>query len=193
MEPLESMYSKLKSTCIYSLSGHTLVDCELQTYAEGLNLAYDALAQLEKESFTATASDYGLTLREQQLGIHAHGDTVERRAAILNLCAVTPVNFTRGDVQRALNAAGLNCEICENTAAQKLYINCPAEDTDQTAQDSAMKIANLFLPAHLNAELDFRSISWNNIDQEDDTFDARDGLDLAWDSIDCYENAVLQI
>ena len=193
MKALESMRLKLMEIQIYALTGTSAVDWELQSYAAGLDLAYDALTELENESFAATASDYGLTNRENQFGISGQGTLEERRAAILKLGAITPNDFTRSGMERALNVVGLNTDICENTAEKKLYVNCLGETRDDTARKSALKVAKLFLPAHLNAELDFRSISWNNIDQTDDTFDTRDGLDLTWDSIDGYGNALMQV
>jgi hypothetical protein len=193
MRALESMCLKLKSTGIYTLSGNTLVDYELQSYAEGLDLVYDALMELEKESFTVTASDYGLSMREQQFKIAVNGEADERRTSILKLGAITPSDHTKFGIQDAMNTAGVFCEICENTTAEKLYVNCLEEGADTAARNSAKQIAKLFLPAHLNAELDFRSISWNNTDQTDETFDTKDTRDLTWDSIDNYENAMLQL
>ena len=193
MRALESMYSKLKSAKIYALNGNTIVDYELMAYAEGLNLAYDMLQELEEESFAVTASSYGISLREQQFGLTAQGGTEQRRAAILSLGAVTPNDFTRTGIQRAMNAAGFCCEICEAIGTEKLYVNSLTQAADTEERDCAIKTAKLFLPAHLNAELDFRSILWNNIDQMDETFDSHDGAELVWDSIDCYENALLQI
>jgi len=193
MTALESMVSKLKATGIYTLSGGSLVDYELQAYAAGLNMAIDTLAQLEDESFIATAADYGISNRETQFQVGAYGGSEERRAALLKRGAITPNDFTKADMERVLTIAGLNAEICENTAAKKLYVNCLSETADNVAMQSALRIAKLFLPAHLNAELDFRSISWNNIDQLDECFDTKDSFGYTWDAIDCYGNAMLQI
>lgn len=193
MNALESMVSKLKVTGIYTLGGDSVVDYELQAYAAGLNMAIDALAQLENESFIATASDYGISNRESQFHVAAYGSADDRRTALLKRGAITPNNFTKGDMERALTMAGLNAEICENTAAQKLYVNCLSETADNAAMQSALRIAKLFLPAHLNAELDFRSISWNNIDNLDECFNTKDSLGYTWDAIDCYGNAMLPI
>ena len=193
MKALESMRLKLQTLRIYSLTESSVVDCELQAYAVGLNLAYDALTELQNESFVATATGYGLFNRENQFVIGSQGTTEERRTAILKLGAITPNDVTRTDMERDLCAAGLNAVICENTAEQILYINCLGESQDETVRKAAIKAANLFLPAHLNAELDFRSISWNNIDQEDQSFDTEDGLDFTWDMVDHYENAMLQL
>ena len=101
MTALESMRLKLKAIQIYALTGTTAVDYELKAYAAGLNLAYDALTELENESFTATASDYGLTSRENQFGINGQGTVEERRAAILKLGAITPNDFTRSGMERS--------------------------------------------------------------------------------------------
>jgi hypothetical protein len=193
MNALESMVKKLKGAGIYTLRGDSVVDYELQAYAAGLNLAIDALSQLENESFLPTATGYGISYWESQFQVEAQGSTEERRAALLKRGAITPNNFTKTDMERVLTMAGLNAEICENTAAKRLYVNCLNETTDDAARRSALKTAKLFLPAHLNAELDFRSISWNNIDKLDESFDKKDSLGYTWDAIDCYGNAMLQI
>lgn len=193
MRPFESMTSKLKATGLYALSGSTLVDFELQAYAAGLGMAYDVLKELENESFTATASGYGLLNRENQFRIGAADTTENRRIAILKYGAITPNDFTKTDMERALTLAGLNAEICEYTAEKKLYVNCLGEAADEAARQSALKIAKLFLPAHLNAELDFRSISWNNTDSKDESFDTKDSFDYTWDAIDCFGNAMLYL
>lgn len=192
MRALESMREKLKATGLYTIAKNSAVDCELQAYAVVLDTAQDTLAELERESFVATALEYGISMRETLFGITGSGTAEERRAAILKLGAVTPNDFTRAAMVRILGIAGLQTEICENTAANRLYVNCLG-NTDEAARKKALKIANMFLPAHLNAELDFRSISWNNIDGKDDPFDAWDILDLTWDAIDHYESALLTI
>jgi hypothetical protein len=193
MNALDSMTAAMKPTGLYVLTGSTAVDFELQAYAAELDLIYDALVLLERESFAATAAGYGLTLRLRQFGLPSGGSVEAERAAVLELGAVTPDDFTGDGVVSALNAAGLACEITENAVAQKLYLNCSAELVSSASRNAAVKTAKLFLPAHLNAELDFRSISWNNIDQADNAYDALDALDLTWDAVDCYQNAVLQI
>jgi hypothetical protein len=192
MRALESMREKLKATGLYTIAENSAVDCELQAYAAALDTAQDALAELEHESFAATALEYGISMRETLFGITGSGTAEERRAAVLKLGAVTPNDFSGAAMARILGITGLQTEICENTAANRLYVNCLGS-TDETARKKALKIANMFLPAHLNAELDFRSISWNNIDGKDDPFDAWDILDLTWDAIDHYESALLTI
>ncbi len=193
MNALESMRSALRPLRLYSLEPSTVVDWELQAYAAGLEMAYGLLSELKNESFVLTASDYGLTSRETQFGVGGQNAAEDRRTAVLKLGAITPNNFTKADMERILEIAGLKAEICENTAANRLYINCLTENADDTARNVAKKAANMFLPAHLGAELDFRSISWNNIDQKEESFDTRDEVDLTWDLIDHYEDGLFVI
>lgn len=192
MNPLESMRRKMRATGLYALDGTTAVDRELLAYAAGFELACAEILKLQAEFFAATASDYGLALREARFGLASGEGTPEaRRGKILALGAVTPADFTRGGVERALRAAGLDAEICERPGTGNLSLNCPAS-ADETERKNALRTANLFLPAHLGAELDFRSISWNNIDQRNETFDEKDALSLTWDAIDHYENGMLE-
>ncbi len=193
MNAYDSMVSVLRPTGLYALNGNTAVDFELQAYAAALDSIYNAVTLLQNESFAATAADYGLELRKRQFCLSAGGSQEEMRASILGLGAVTPADFTLEGVRSALSAAGLDCEICEDAAAQKLYLNCPMEFANEPMRGKAVGIAKLFLPAHLGAELDFRSISWNNIDGYDNAYDTVDALDLTWDAADGYQGAVTQI
>lgn len=192
MRALESMVSGMKATGIYTLDGTTQVDRELRAYAAGLDMAFDALAELQRESYVATASDYGLFNRESTLQIGAAGDTQERRSRILRRCAITPNSFTRADMEYALAVPGAEVEVCECMAEKKIYVNCKDADAQSEQGLSIQKAAKLFLPAHLNAELDFRSISWNNIDGENPSFDTLDGRSLPWDAVDDYGGRRIQ-
>lgn len=193
MRALESMLSKMKATKFYSLSGSTAVDFELQSYALGIDMVYDELTELEKESFVSTASDYGLVNSENLLQIGAAGNIEERRNAILKRCAITPNNFTKTDMEQIFIMEGINASLCENIAEKCIYVNCMDASPAGEAGKSILKAAKLYLPAHLNAELDFRSISWNNIDGTNESFDTKDGLGFTWDAIDSYGNAVMKI
>lgn len=193
MKALESMTAKMKAAKIYSLSGNTTVDYELQAYAQGLDMVCGELETLQRESFVATASDYGLENAEKLLRIGAQENEEERRNAVMKRCAVTPNDFTVGDMERIFAMEGIDARICERFADQCIYVNCMAASPTEEKKEAVLQTAKNYLPAHLNAELDFRSISWNNIDQVDETFDSHDGAELVWDSIDYYENALLQI
>ena len=46
--------------------------------------------------------------------------------------------------------------------------------------------AKEFLPCHLEAEFDFRTLDWNRIDSMDKTFDQMDAAEMTWNQIDAY-------
>lgn len=193
MSPLESMKKELRATGLYALSGATLVDAELASYAAGLQPVSDAIEELQRELFVQTASGYGLSLRERLFLLGAKGDEAQRRAAVTALGAATPRGFLRESIQKTLCGAGVLCEICEKPEEQTIYLNMGTQADTIQEQTKKIETAKRFLPAHLGAELDFRSISWNNIDQAGGTFDTWDAKGLSWDSVDQYENALLRI
>lgn len=193
MKALDFLTAGMKEAGIYALTGTTAVDYELQSYAAGFDPVCDALERLQTESFAATAEDYGLLQRERLFGLTPRGSLADRREAVLSLGTVAPGDNTRQALEQSMRAAGLDCEICEFPETRTLYLNCPADQDTAYLRDASARIAKLFLPAHLNGELDFRSISWNNIDQTDSSFDASDSRDLTWDAIDHYGDGVLQI
>ena len=194
MRALESMRLRLGAIGLYSLEEGTVPDCELQAYAAGLDLLHNALGELEQESFVQTAEDWGLRLFEERFGVYQPaGSLAERRKEILARSAVTDRDFTRAAIEHALTAAGLVAEICENPAENKISVNCFAEPAGGRTRAEAAEQAKKFLPAHVEAELDFRTISWNNIDENDRTFAELDALDYTWDMVDNYQSAVLQI
>ena len=193
MRALESMTAKMKATKLYSLGGNTTVDFELQAYAQGFAMACDELEKLEQEAFIATASDYGLANVESLLQIGAAGSTEERRNAVLQRCAITPDNFTREDMEQAFEMEGIHAQICEKIAEKCVYVNCMDALPTEQKKGAVAKTAKNYLPAHLSAELDFRSISWNNIDGADESFDTKDGRGLTWDAIDGYGGGMVTI
>ena len=193
MRALESMTAKMKATKLYSLEGSTMVDFELQAYAQGLAVICDELEKLEQEAFVATASDYGLANAESLLQIGAAGGIEERRNAILKRCAITPDNFTKEDMERAFEMEGVHTQICEKIAEKCVYVNCMDALPTEEKKEAVIKTAKNYLPAHLNAQLDFRSISWNNIDGADESFDTKDGRGLTWDAIDGYGGGMVTI
>ncbi|WP_444658808.1 hypothetical protein ACRQV7_14605 [Caproiciproducens sp. R2] len=193
MKALESMIAKMKAAKLYSLSGNTTVDCELRAYAQGFAMVCGELETLQRESFVATASDYGLENAEKLLRIGAQGNGEERRNAVMKRCAVTPNDFTVSDMEQIFAMEGVDARICERFADQCIYVNCMDASFTEKKKEAVLQTAKNYLPAHLNAELDFRSISWNNIDGADETFDTKDAFSYTWDAIDGFGGGMVKI
>lgn len=158
MDTYPSMKKQLLSTGLYTLGGSTAVDFELKAYAEGLNAAYTVLNELQKECFISTASGYGLTIRESDFGLSGSGKTIkQRRAALLALGSVTQSDFTKSDLESLLSALGLSLTLEEDTADQKLTAHFLTEPA--CGRDTAQKLLEKFLPAHLSFVPDYSGLS----------------------------------
>ena len=157
MDALESMKRNLRPTGLYTLDGTTAVDFELAAYAEALDAVSAEIRELQAESFVATASGYGLELRERAFALPAAGGTEERRAALLALGSVKPFDFTKARLEAALAALGLAAELEEDPAG--LRIAAKFQSMPSCGEAAAQKKLETFLPAHLTVESDFTDIS----------------------------------
>ena len=84
MDSLTSMKQKLAPLGLYELETNSEVLCELKAYAEGLDVLYEILNELERESRIATAETYGLSRRESLFGREHPEQTAEERRKTLN-------------------------------------------------------------------------------------------------------------
>ena len=59
-----------------------------------------------------------------------------------------------------------------------------------TGREAVQKAAQEFLPAHLQAQFDFRDLSWDAIDARGLDFDGMDAAGRTWDQIDQFEEEI---
>ena len=173
MSRLQALRDALRPLGIYKLEKGTLVYAELAAYAAGLDLLEDGLDELEREAFLPTAQGEGISMRE-------------RREMLLYRGAINNRNNTREDLERALVACGLRAQVKENLDGASIYINCFDFLEDFQGQEEIKAAAKEFLPCHLEAEFDFRTLDWNRIDSMDKTFDQMDAAEMTWNQIDAY-------
>lgn len=157
MGAYDSMKARLAPTGLYALGGSTAVDFELQAMAEGLDAAYGAVEELQKESFVATAESWGLGNREEISGLDGAGSVQDRRAKLLALGAVTPRSFTKTALTALLRGLGLDAGLSEDAAGGKVTVSFLAEPA--CGREAAQKILEKFMPAHLAAVSDFTRVS----------------------------------
>lgn len=193
MNALDSMKKALRSTGLYALTGETLADRELDAYAAGLDVLAEQVEALRKESFVPTAEREGLMQREAQFGLSAAGKTVqERRDALLLYGAVTSNSNTPAFYNKFFTSLGLSMELVED-AEQRIYWNDRSEQDEPAERIACARRVQNFLPAHLPAILDFRTIFWNTIDRAERTFQEMDAAGLDWDAIDRYQDLLLEL
>lgn len=157
MDAYQSMKKNLGETGLYALDGNTLVDCELLSYAESLNTTVGEIQKLQSESFIATASAYGLSLREQDYGLPSGGETEARRKSLLFLSSVTPDSFTKDALEKQAKTAGLDVELEENNSECKIIVHF-IKNPD-CGKEAAQKKLEKIMPCHLAMELDYSSVS----------------------------------
>ena len=155
MGAYETMKGFLKTTGLYTLSGSTIIDFELQAYAAGLDALTNEFTELQNESFVNTSSGYGLENREKALGLPHTGELADRRNAVLKLGAVTENSFTKDSLKGLFEVLGLSADITEDTPNGTItvkFLKIPS-----CGISKAVKIINKFAPAHLTVKNDFSS------------------------------------
>ncbi|MFQ9873064.1 MAG: hypothetical protein ACLRVT_08805 [Oscillospiraceae bacterium] len=190
MSRLQALRDALRPLGIYRLDEGSLVYAELAAYAAGLDLLEEGLDELEREAFVQTAQGEGISKREK---IYCKPKTLlplqERREMLLYRGAINNRNNTRADLERALVACGLRATVKENLDGATIYINCFDFLEDFQGQEEIRKAAGEFLPCHLEAAFDFRTLDWDKIDSLGKTFSEMDAAAMTWEEIDAYSPA----
>lgn len=179
MRPLESMRRRMEALGLFSHAEGTLLDADLKACAVTLDIVYDALVALSRESFLATAESWGLAEKGVALGLGDAGACL-RGAALYQLWAARQDRpFTVTDLQKAAAAAGLSqLQIYEMPQEGIVFLdveNQPA-DADWTA-----RFLRRFLPAHLKGMLDMRTgARWEALDAQEKTWESIDAENQTW-------------
>ena len=184
MRAMDSMLEKLIPLDLYHLEEGSLVRAELLSMAKGLDIVYEALECLEQEAFVATASGFGLEMREQAFGAkRAETPLATRREMLLRRGAVTLNDCTKESIEQALLGVGLRALVQEMPGRQQLHINC-VEVLDHTARRSDLvRAAERYLPAHLELDFDFGKVTWAYLEGTGKSFAELEALEYTWDEI----------
>jgi hypothetical protein len=165
MGAYDSMKKCMLSTGLYRLDGSTLVDKELQAYAEVLDPLYEDIKTLQNESFVSTASDYGLRYHELALGVLWPEDETEgRRRIIYALGSVGAHGCSKAAFEKLLADLGIEAELAEDVADRKLTISVKKEPINSPRDWE--EIVERFVPAHIETVWDYSQL------EQDTTEDA---------------------
>lgn len=195
MSSINSIKKSLKPLGIYKLNSQGLLNAELSAYACELDTLNEEIEKLEKECFISTAEDYGITLREQLYDFSKPlWDVAKKRQRLLGMSLVKPTSFTKADLENILEVYGIEAAILENTKTGNIYINCLSTNdlfenvfsSDSENKSSTINQIEKFIPANLTFEVDFSTISWDVIEEFDNTFNQMDAKEYKWAQIDNY-------
>lgn len=183
MAVLEKMKERLSAVRIYDDDAPVL-GWELKAYADELELLYDQLGELFRERFISTAQDMGLSAYERLFGPTRENETAEeRRRQLLLRINLGNGDFTLDGIRKALDSFGLSYTISEFPELGRMNV-IATTDYSPAEQAWIRNEVSKIIPAHIEFQLSFNSMTWDQIDTLDRTFSTIDGEDLTWDQID---------
>ena len=181
-----SVYERLEPLKLYALHQNSLVDCEITVYEEVFSRIRQALEEILAQALVRTATDEGLLMHEKLVGLHTRsGLNVDtRRTLVLYRRSIAPFDFHLSGMVNSIRAAGLEAEIEEDYIGEKLIVTAK-KLMDEFFDLDAVK-ASLFtmLPAHLEAEFDIGSMTWDMFNSYETTWEKWDSADFTWERFD---------
>lgn len=179
----ESMKRSLEPPGVYRSDAQAL-EWELRAYAEGLEALYEELGSLMRERFISTAEDIGLRVYEELFGPDRTGESAQSRREMLRLrMNLGEGDFTPAGIRRALDSLGLSYQISEFPALNWLTVTATTDCSD-AMQAFIRREAEKMIPAHLEFQITFNTLTWSDIDGLDLSFAQSDALNLSWDELD---------
>lgn len=182
----ESLRNSLLPLKIYSPDAQNL-NIELRTYADEIERLYAGFAQMFPERFIATATDRGLKEYEELFGpVHDDLSTAERRRRLELRLSLGGGDFTPAGIRKALDSFGLSYVISEFPLFNRLNIIAQT-DYSKAEQAFIRQEVEKIVPAHLEFQLVFNTVTWAQLDSRNKTFAALDSDDLTWEEFDALE------
>ena len=186
MTSKQRIYRLLEPLKLYALKGGTLVDAELAAYLAAFEAVENGLKQLYTGAFAALCDSQQLKRWERMTGLPVKEEIPleQRRHMVLERLAVSPRGFTVAGLEKALASAGITAQVQELPGQGKIRIISHGITGGYYTLDEVRRAINRFLPCHLEAELDFGSLTWEMFDEKDRTFQQWDEKKTTWEYFD---------
>ena len=184
MTVYENMKSRLSPVKIYGDEAQAL-RLELQTYSAELERLYTEYGEMFRERFIETAQDEGLKAYELLFGPERSVESTEERRRMLRLrMELGEGDFTPAGIRKALDSFGLQYVISEFPHLNKLNIVAVTEEYSPAQQAWIRREVEKIIPAHIDFQLTFNTMTWEQWDTLDRTFHAIDNENAMWQQID---------
>ncbi len=182
----DMLYPLMRSLGVFRLDGSTVVDMELASYQRVLEEAGQAIDQLLRRLFIATADEAALAKWERLLAIpfRPGAGIAARRALILARLAATATAATPDGIAAALRGGGLEARITERFGEQALDIQCLGFLGDLGDIQDVKDYAERMLPVHLLWNFDHGSLTWTVFEGMFATWSAFDAADYLFIDLD---------
>ena len=187
---LQNMTRKLQKLGIYRIEPDNHIDKELHTYASALDTVTDIADNLLKEIIINTATDYGLSWREQLWGIVRNElPTDQRRTTIRKRFTINADDFTLNGMQNFLSSLGIDTEIIEKPSQYRMYINVfNGNNFTIPIRYYLTQQIEEFFPAHCMVFVDYRTNgTWNDLDFKRIYFSVYDSFHYTWNYLENFE------
>lgn len=162
----------------------TVLRWELKAYAAEIERLYTQLREMFRERFISTAQDMGLRAYEMIFGPVREDETVEERRRLLLLrLNLGNGDFTVDGFRKALDSFGLSYTISEFPTIGRMNV---ISTTDYSSAEQAWikyEVSKI-VPAHIEFQLSFNTMTWEHWDAKNRTFSTFDSDDMTWDQID---------
>lgn len=186
MTAYERMKKALSAIRLYDPDAPNL-SAELHAYADELDRAQLEWETLLREGFLTSAEDRGLSEYEEMFGPSREDlSTADRRRMIMGRIALGKGDFTPGGIRRALDSFGLSYVVAEFPLNDRVNIIAQTDYT-KAQQNLIRQETAKIIPAHIEFQLVFNSMTWAQLDARGKTFLQLDNDNLSWDQIDALE------
>ena len=183
MTVLESMKKALETIRYYDTEAEGLT-AELRAYTDELERAYTDIEPVILDRFISTASADGLREYEEMFGPARDDLSLSERRRLLTLrMNLGKGDFTPAGIRQALDSFGLDYVISEAPAFYRLSIMAQSDYTE-AQQSYIVREVGRIVPAHIEYQMVFNTLSWDELDARDKTFAALDEDNLTWEQID---------
>lgn len=183
MAVFDKMKERLSAVGIYGDDAAAL-GWELKAYADEVELLYTQLGEMFRERFITTAQDMGLSEYEKIFGpVREEESAAERRRLLLLRLNLGNNDFTVNGIRRALDSFGLVYTISEFPEIGKMNV-LATTDYSPAQQAWIRNEVSKIIPAHIEFQLSFNTMTWAQWDDLNRTFSTFDSDDMTWDQID---------
>ncbi len=182
MASLEEMKRILAPLGFYDLTEDSIVSKELTVYALEIDKIRNRFAGILREAMIPTAEGKGLAQREKLFGSPHEDLTVqERRDRLIYRLSLMQEDFTNEGIMRALFSLGYNGTVTEDLENETLILEKINGSEDPADYLAVVEGARELLPAHLRFSFNIEAPTWNQLDEQNKSFNERDKASVPWD------------
>ena len=186
MTACDKMKAAMSTVKLYDTDAPNL-SAELSAYGDELDRMQVQLDGLLPERFLLTAGDRGLSAYEEMFGpVRSELSLADRRRLLHLRLTLGGGDFTPAGIRQALDSFGLDYVITEFPALDRLNIIAQTNYT-KAQQNLILQETKKIIPAHLEFQLVFNSLTWAQLDARDKTFAALDNDNLTWEQFDALQ------